>query len=297
MATLPALAEALERQRRDGPLEIVAVDSESSDGTTAFLRRFSNKVIEIPAAEFNHGLTRNLGIQQAHGELVVLMVQDVVPASDDWLSNLIAPLADPTVAGAFARQQARDDASAVTRHYVQRSVAVRDAARTATLNRAEFDALSPVDRLARCTFDNVCSCIRRSVWHEHPFRRTPIAEDIEWALEVLLAGYRLAYVAQAVVTHSHDRSARYEFARTYLLHRRLYELLELRTIPTIPTLARAVASSLALHLRCEWAARPGNRRVAGVGHAVSLAFAWPFGQYLGALSAAKGWKPIRWRTV
>jgi GT2 family glycosyltransferase len=147
-----------------------------------------------------------------------------------------------------------------------------------------------MERLRRCTFDNVCSCIRRSVWIDFPFKATPIAEDLEWARDVLLAGHRLAYVPAATVIHSHDRSARYEFTRTYLLHRRLFELFEVRTIPTLAALARAIASSLALHLRCARADRSYFRPIA-------LAFAWPIGQYLGALSAVRGWKPFRSRMV
>ena len=116
--------------------------------------------------------------------------------------------------------------------------------RTVAIDHAAFAALGPMARLERCTFDNVCSCIRRSVWIEHPFRATPFAEDLEWARDVLLSGYRLAYAPQALVIHFADQSARYEFARTCALHRRLFELFELRTIPTLPRLARAIASSI-----------------------------------------------------
>ena len=126
---------------------------------------------------FDHGLTRNLGIEQAGGELVVLLVQDALPASDSCLAALTAPLlADERIAGAFARQLPRPDASAITRHYLARWVASSDAGRTiAVADRAELEALDPMARLERCAFDNVCSCIRRSVWRQHPFRRTPIA--------------------------------------------------------------------------------------------------------------------------
>jgi len=114
---------------------------------------------------------------------------------------------------------------------------------------------------------------------QHPFRETTIGEDIEWAREVLLTGYRLAYVPDAAVIHSHERSASYEFDRTRVLHRRLYELFGVRTIPTPVHLARAIASCIVTHLRFERSAR-----------ALALAFAWPLGQYVGALSAARGWK-------
>ena len=294
-ATLPAVLDALSRQRVDFPFEIVAVDSESSDGTPDLLRPRIDRLISIPAGSFDHGLTRNLGVENARGELVVLLVQDAIPESDEWLAALTEPLlADATLAGTFARQRPRPDASAIARHYLARSMATAETGHVAAVaNRAELAALDPMERLRRCTFDNVCSCIRRSVWTRFPFEATPIAEDLEWATNVLLAGHRLAYVPRATVIHSHDRSARYEFTRTYLLHRRLFELFEVRTIPTLPALARAIATSLAVHLRCV-------RGDGSIFRAIALAFAWPLGQYLGALSALSAmrrWKPFRSRKV
>jgi rhamnosyltransferase len=290
--TLPALLDAIARQRVDFPFEVIAIDSESSDGTADLLRQRVDRLIRIPADAFDHGLTRNLGINHASGDLVVLIVQDALPSSDSWLAALTAPLrGDDRVAGAFARQLPCPDASAVTRCYLSRWVASSETGRTIEVGgRAELEALDPMAQVECCAFDNVCSCIRRSIWSKHPFRQTPIGEDIEWAREVLLAGYRLAYIPAAAVVHSHDRSARYEFARTYLLHRRLYELFRLRTIPTVPLLARAIASSVALHWRCQKDERGG---VPAGARAIALAVAWPLGQYLGALSAIRGWKPTR----
>lgn len=285
--TLPAVLDAISRQRDNFHFEVIAVDSSSSDGTAELLRSRVDRLITIAADDFDHGLTRNLGIEQARGELIVLLVQDALPASDSWLAALTAPLfADDRLAGTFARQRPRPDASPIARYYLERWIASSPVARTiAVANSAELDALDPMAQLERCAFDNVCSCIRRSIWQQHRFRSTPIGEDIEWAREVLIAGYRLAYVPSAEVIHSHDRSARYELDRTYVLHRRLYELFRLRTIPTVPLLARAIASSLNVHWRCQ----PFS------GRGIALAFAWPLGQYFGALSAMKERKRKRIR--
>jgi rhamnosyltransferase len=295
-ATLPSLLDALQRQRIDVPYEVIALDSGSTDGSVELLRRRADRVISIACDTFDHGLTRNLGIEQARGDLIVLLVQDAVPVSDGWLAALTAPLfADDGLAGAYARQVPRPDASPVTRYYLGRYLASSEISRTiAVESRAEFEALTPEERLERCTFDNVCSCIRRSVWARHPFREATIGEDVEWARDVLLSGHRLGYVADAVVIHSHDRPATYEFMRTYVLHRRLYELFGLRTIPNVQLLTRAIASSLRVHRGCEPGRRPSllpDRR------SVALAFAWPLGQYLGALAAVTGWGPSRFRTV
>src|SRR5204863_6859983 len=120
-ATLPAVLDAIGRQRDDFPFEVIAIDSASTDGSADLLHRRVDRVISIAADVFNHGLTRNLGIGQARGELVVLLVQDAVPASPLWLAGLTAPLfVDERVAGTFARQLPRPDASAVTRYYLER---------------------------------------------------------------------------------------------------------------------------------------------------------------------------------
>jgi rhamnosyltransferase len=295
VATLPALFDAIASQQVDFPFEVLAVDSSSTDGTAALVRDRADRVVTVAGRTFDHGLTRNLGIEQAGGDLIVLTVQDALPTADSWLARLTAPFAsDARLAGTFARQVPRPDASPVTRYYHSRWAASADAPRIAEVSgAAEFDALGPVARFERCIFDNVCSCVRRSVWRQHPFRSTPIGEDVVWAKEVLLAGYRLAYVPGAAVRHSHDRSALYEFKRTYVLHRVLSREFQLRTIPTLPLLARSVATSLALHARCErraGAAVPSAR-------AMALALAWPLGQYCGGLSSARGWMPAKARGV
>jgi rhamnosyltransferase len=275
-ATLPAVLDAIARQQVDFRFELVVVDSSSTDRSAALLRERADRFISIAAESFDHGATRNLAIENSRGELVVMIVQDAVPASDSWLSALTMPLrADRALAGVYARQIPRPGASRLARRQLARWMAASAAPRSlAIANRPEFEALTPLERLTRCGFDNVCSCIRRSVWSAHPFRPAPIAEDLEWAREVLLAGHRLAYEPSAIVMHSHDRSLRYEFTRTRLVHRRLKELFGLQTIPTAPSLLRSIGATLADHLSCELSVR-----------AVALAVIWPLGQYLGAREA------------
>ena len=94
-STLPAVLDAISRQQVDFSFEIVAVDSSSIDGTVDLLRGRADRLINIPANEFDHGLTRNLAIEHASGELIVLLVQDAQPASDSWLAALTAPLICP----------------------------------------------------------------------------------------------------------------------------------------------------------------------------------------------------------
>jgi rhamnosyltransferase len=290
MATLPAVFDAIRGQETAFTFEIVAIDSGSTDGTLEFLQRHADRTLTIPPDSFDHGLTRNAAAAEARGEYVVLLVQDAEPAGPAWLTSLVAPLVrDPQLAGTFARQQPRPDASAVTRRYLQQWVAGGETRRTVSLTRDEFDAMQPLARLERCAFDHVCAAVRRAVWLRHPYRPTPIAEDMEWAREVLLAGHRLAYVPDAVVIHSHDRGTGYEYARTYLLHHRLHELFGVTTIPTRRALMRSIAVSLAAHLRWRRGSpAPKDKGMTGVARALTLGVALPLAQYRAGAAARRG---------
>jgi rhamnosyltransferase len=287
-STLPKVLESLWKQRTSGTLEIIAIDSGSTDDTLELLEPRVTRLIQIRPSEFNHGSTRNQAIEKASGEFVVILVQDALPVGDTFLEALVAPFAtDPTIAGTFARQIPRRGASALTKHYLRHWIAYSNVPRTSRLQgvhggEAELQAMPPLERMRFCAFDNVASCIRRSVWKTHPFQHTPIAEDLRWGREVLLAGHAIAFVPEAVVEHSHDRSAMYEYRRTRVLHEQLFDLFGIRTIPTLPALGRSVVTSTFHHLRVE-AGSPARLPAA-----LALAVAWPLGQYVGGRRAERG---------
>ncbi len=292
---LNSVLDAVRQQRCDCALELIAVDSGSTDGTLELLSRRVDVLLKIAPSAFNHGATRNLGIGHARGAFVVMLVQDAVPQSDRWLEALIGPMRrDAGIAGTFARQVPCSDASPLTRQYLATWIAASPDAQTVAIHdRAAYDRWSPLERLKACAFDNVCAALRRSVWEEHPFPEVPIAEDLAWGREVLFDGLTLAYVPDAVVEHSHERSAWYELKRTWVLHQQLHRLFGVRTIPTLRHLARAVASSAIMHRRC-LRTSPQASTFQGRVRAQALAVAWPLGQYLGGLTAASGhdgWRP------
>ncbi|HEX6724380.1 MAG TPA: glycosyltransferase, partial [Gaiella sp.] len=66
-------------------VEIVVVDSGSTDGGPERARAAGAVVHEIPAEEFGHGRTRNLGVELARGDTVVFTSQDAVADDSGWL--------------------------------------------------------------------------------------------------------------------------------------------------------------------------------------------------------------------
>ena len=286
MPLLPELLRRLGEQRIDAEVELVAVDSGSRDGTAELLAARVDRLIRIPRERFEHGGTRNLGVEACSGERVALLVQDALPASPGWLAELVAPLGDARVAGAFSRQIPAPGASALARHQLAGWVAADTAPRRVRLSRQEFAELAPLERLRACAFDNVSSSLRRAVWHEHPFPETPIAEDVAWGKQVLLAGFELAYAPASVVIHSHDRSLRYELARTRLLHAELQRLFGLETVGSLRELLRAIGATVPHHVRCLAADAAGGSAAPGEWlRVLGLAGVWPLAQYLGVRRA------------
>ncbi len=225
--------EAVLDQETDWPYEVIAIDSGSTDGTLDAVRYHSVRLVEIAPEEFNHGATRNLGAELATGEFVVFLTQDAIPATRRWLSSLVAAVDGPRVAGAFSRQLPRADAHALVRRSLSLWVAGSDQRLVKEMPANDgYARLSPYERYLLATFDNVSSCVRRTVWERLPFNSVPFGEDIDWAQRVLQAGYALVYEPASQVVHSHNRSPGYEFRRTYLDHQNLYALFGLETIPT-----------------------------------------------------------------
>src|SRR5712692_98662 len=75
-------AEVMEKIRGQDscyPIDITIVDSGSTDETVAIARKYGANVIAIDPGQFNHGLTRNLAIENTSGEIIVLLTQDAVP--------------------------------------------------------------------------------------------------------------------------------------------------------------------------------------------------------------------------
>src|SRR3972149_9243519 len=76
-------------QKVNFPFEVIVIDSGSTDGTLDFLTGYPIRLKQISAKGFNHGLTRNMGMELARGGYVVLMTQDAIPADGYWLGNII----------------------------------------------------------------------------------------------------------------------------------------------------------------------------------------------------------------
>lgn len=227
---LEEVLQELEAQETPFPFEILVIDSGSRDGSVERLQRHPVRLIRIPNREFNHGLTRNRAVREARGDVVVLTVQDATPASRDWLATLVAHFEDPQVAGVYTHQIPRPDCSPFLKDRLRSWVpgGGEPEVRQVESPDAFWRRLDHVQRWRVIAFDNVASAVRRSTALELPFPRRRFGEDVTWARQVVLAGYRIVMDPRVAVIHSHKQSIWYEFKRAYLDHQNVNRLVGLR---------------------------------------------------------------------
>jgi len=161
----------------------------------------------IEPATFDHGTTRQLALELCSTELLVFLSDDAEPVADSWLGRLTAPFADGAVAAVFGRQIPRPDANIAER--VFRATRYPPQSRLITLQSvaAEGEAVFPIS--------DANSAYRVAALQSLGGFPRPCSygEDLALALAALRQGWRVHYVAEAEVWHSHELTLASQFRR------------------------------------------------------------------------------------
>lgn len=185
------LLEGVRRQSvRD--VEVILVDSGSTDATAAIAAQYGARVVYIPPAEFTFGRSLNLGLATATCDLVAIASAHVYPVYPDWLESLLAPFADPAVGLTYGKQRG-DENSKFSEHQIF----------------ARWFPDQPQPRQGHAFCNNANAAIRRSLWEQHPYDETLTGlEDLAWAKWAQEEGHAIAYVPEAEVVHVHNETPR-----------------------------------------------------------------------------------------
>jgi glycosyltransferase involved in cell wall biosynthesis len=242
-ADLPAVLDAIRAQRVDGELEIVVVDSGSTDGSVSLCEGAGARVERIAPEAFSHGGTRNRLMELARGEHVAFLTQDAVPAHDGWLAVLMTGFADDGVGLVCGPYLPRSDASPMVRRELEEWFAT-----IPPLARGPVGERPPPG--PHTFFSSANGAVSRAAWERVPFRQVPYAEDQRLAVDMLNAGFAKAYEARAGVVHSHDYPPLERFRRWFDEFRALREVYGYRAPlaprPVLGTIRHEVARDRAV---------------------------------------------------
>ena len=199
---LEALLTAVELQDADADIEILVVDSGSSDDRLKIVARHpAVRLLTIPNSEFSLGRTRQLAATASRGEPIAYLTQDAIPLFDNWLAEMSAP--SDRVALVTGRQHPRPTAFPLQKYEIISSFAALGPADSTAWADGAGDADSDHERDG--FHSDVNALVRRDlVLGAIPFQGVAHSEDMVTARDVLNAGLVKAYAGRAVVEHSND---------------------------------------------------------------------------------------------
>lgn len=202
----------------------LVIDSGSADDTVEWARQSGLEVHVVSARQFNHGGTRQLGVNMlADAEIVVFLTQDAILADERSLANLVDVFRDKSIGAVYGRQLPHAESKALGAH-----------ARIFNYSpQSQVKTLADAPRLGIKTpfISNSFAAYRREALEAVGGFPSDVilAEDMVVAARMLMCGWHIAYCAEAKVYHSHDYSMLEEFRRyfdTGVLHAREKWLLE-----------------------------------------------------------------------
>lgn len=202
---LPQTLSAIKEQATTEEIEVILVDSGSSDNTLEIAEEYGCRVIKIRPEDFTWGYALNVGIQYAQGEYIGIISGHCVLTSKDFVAKSSSILEkDTNLAAVYGRQLGMRDMDPfeevdLNYHYPE----------------MDLDIVSGAEKHA-IGVSNACCVLKKSIWNTMKFdEAAQSCEDGMWAEAILNDGYSVAYTSQIGVYHSHKLDAEYLYKKYY----------------------------------------------------------------------------------
>lgn len=168
-------------------IELMIVDSGSTDATLEMVSHYEHTFIAIAPGTYFPGKVLNQAVEAAKTEIVVFINSDVVLLDDYSMYNLIEPLDNQNTVASFGRQVVRPEADLWVQHDYERAFPTQEE--------------SP-DWMH---YSLPIAAMKKNAWEIQPFYTDAWgSEDTHWAVHIKNKGYEIAYVKEATAMHSHN---------------------------------------------------------------------------------------------
>lgn len=229
-ATLERCLESLYNQTFKN-IEIIILNSMSTDNSVAIAKKYGATVVDIAAGTFDHGLTRNIGVQHASGDLLFLTVQDAWIAEENMLKKMAEHFADHKIMAVTGHQAVPHEADKnPLKWYKPYNTPVIVTRKLSSAN--ELEKLQQKSKQHLIAWDNVVAMYRKDALLLLPFIATEMSEDWVWSRDALVKGWTMIYDPSLVVYHYHHETYRYVYEISYAVNYHFYKFFGF--IPAIP---------------------------------------------------------------
>lgn len=178
------------REQSMKDVEVILVDSGSTDATVQIAESFGAVIRQIAPSDFTFGKSLNRGIEAASREMIVMASAHVYPVYPDWLESLLQPFADEKVALTYGKQRGPASAKFSEQQIFKQWYPNQSKTRQET---------------AFC--NNANAAIRKSLWQMQKYDESLTGlEDLAWAKWAKEQGHAIAYVAEAEIIHVHNET-------------------------------------------------------------------------------------------
>lgn len=170
-------------------IEIVVVDSGSTDSTLDIVSKYPCTLVQIKPQDFSFGYALNVGCEAASGSILLFASAHVYPLYKDWVSLMVKPFTlDEKIDLVYGKQEG-DERTRYSEHRIFEKW---------------FPAQSTMNQ--DHPFCNNANCaVRKSAWQKRPYDETLTGlEDLAWAKGAQEEGRRIAYQADASIAHIHE---------------------------------------------------------------------------------------------
>lgn len=177
---------------------------------TDILEKYDNiEIYHVSEREFDHGKTRDMGVQFSQTPYFLCMTQDAIPANEFMVEELLKVLEKKNVASVYGKQLARPN-----------SHILEDFTRKFNYpDESRIKSQKDLNELGIKTYfcSNVCAAYKREVYDKLGgfIKKTIFNEDMIYAASLIKAGYEIGYVAEAQVIHSHYYTGKQQFHRNF----------------------------------------------------------------------------------
>ncbi|MFZ3140029.1 glycosyltransferase family 2 protein [Polaromonas sp.] len=174
----------------DHDVEVIVVDSGSTDGTLEIAESMQARVVTIEKSEFTFGRSLNIGCAAASGDILIFISGHCIPVNNNWLAFLVDPIINGKVSYSYGKQIV-DEKSKLSE---------------GQLLKKYFPDNSAVPQHGFFV-NNANSALHKSIWKKFPFDETLTGlEDMDLGKRLVNSGLQIGYVAEASVFHLHDET-------------------------------------------------------------------------------------------